>query len=168
MTLTHPTIKKIISDAQLQIRELTGNNSIILLTTCLDDVSAEFNELVEIICSVTGVDFDTATQKCRNMKERRTRQLIAYYAYSCCNMTNKLIGEKLGGKHHTTILSARAKIQDLIESNDAEVCRYVKRVNELLQIKYLKDHEQNTQDKNVNTLLSGGDGWQEAIRIPVQ
>jgi chromosomal replication initiation ATPase DnaA len=132
MNLKHPTIKKIISDAELQIRELTGDKTVSLSASCRHKASIDFKQLIETVCSVTNVPFNEAIKKNRTTRQRRTRQLISYYAYGCCNITNKYIGEELGGRHHTTILAARKKIQDLIDTNDSEVCSYVNKINELL------------------------------------
>lgn len=132
MQIAHPEVRKIISETQNQIRRLTGNDSIYVTLQGHSKKFIEFDKLVEHICFVTGVSFKEAVKANRQTKPRRTRQLIAFYAYDCCSMTLESLGEKLGGQDHTTIIHSIRRIKDLLESSDPEICTYVTRVNMLL------------------------------------
>lgn len=129
MPLAHPEVRKVINEAQTSVRILTGNDSIVLVPQCHDGRLLEFGHLCQLVCSVTGVDYKDAIKKDRSTKQRRTRQLIAYFAYRYCGMTYKNIGEMLGGRHHTTMMSSCDIIRDMLLTNDPVVCGYVNEIN---------------------------------------
>ena len=129
MTVMHPEVTKIIKEAQAQVRQLTGDNSIRLIPYCKEGTLLKFDHMCEIVCSVTGVEFKDAVRNMRYTRERRTRQLIAYYSYEYCRMSYKHIGELLGGRHHTTMMSSCTVIKDMIFTNDPVVCAYAVEIN---------------------------------------
>lgn len=129
MTLMHPEVKKVIREAQAQVRIMTGNKSVILIPQSSDYVILEYNHLCDLICGVTGIEYKDAVRKNRSTRQRRTRQLITYFAYHHCRLTYKHIGELLGGRHHTTMISSITVIKDLIHSNDSMVCGLVNEIN---------------------------------------
>jgi chromosomal replication initiation ATPase DnaA len=129
MTLTNPEVRKIILDAQLKVRNLTGDKTVVLIPQSNSSLLIQYEHLCELVCSVTGVDYKDAVRKTRSTLQRRTRRLITYFAYQHCRMTYKHIGELLGGRHHTTMISSVAVIQDLIHTNDSMVCEYVNEIN---------------------------------------
>lgn len=129
MTLANPEVRKIIKEAQAQVRNLTGDKTIILIPQSSEVLLMEYERLCELICGITGVAYNDALKKNRSIRERRTRQLITYFAYKHCRMTYKHIGELLGGRHHTTMISSIAVIQDLIYTNDSMVCGFVNEIN---------------------------------------
>lgn len=132
MTVIHPEVKKIIREAQGQIRQLTGNNTLYLIVENHSGIYIEFDQLVDTVCHVTGVSYEQVMLAGREIKIRRTRQLIAFYGYDCCRMTLKALGDKLGGQDHSTIMHSRRKIKELIETSDPQVCGYVSRINEMI------------------------------------
>lgn len=132
MTIAHPEVKKIINEAQGQIRQLTGNDTLYLIVESHIGLYVEFEQLVDYVCHITGIPYSEVIKPTRETKVRRTRQLIAFYGYDCCRLTLKSLGDKLGGQDHSTVMHSRRKIKDLIETSDPEVCNYVTRINSLL------------------------------------
>lgn len=82
-----------------------------------------FNQIAEAITSYTGVDPDLINTKSRKKPLPYTRQLIAWFAISVCNVkfTNKDISERLGWKGHTGPITACEKISGFLEIKDDTV-----------------------------------------------
>lgn len=131
MTVSHPTIRKIIQEAQDQVRTLTGNDLIYISIVNHEKMKIEWPVLTDVICGITGVTFERACIKTRKFLIRRTRQLISYYAYECGSMNYVQIADKFD-QDHTTVIKACETIQDMIDTGDELVCDFVRKINKQL------------------------------------
>lgn len=134
MTLLHPTIRQKVAVWQKELRELTGDNTVILTCYASPSFSMDFDELSSIICDVTGVPLERVRSKSRKREVVATRQLIAYCCCEYTSMTLKRIGKSIGDKHHTTVIHARNIVKEHLQSNDSLICKAMAEINERLPI----------------------------------
>lgn len=132
MNIMNHEVRKILAQSEKRIRALTGNESIMLLVTKEPEPKTSFEQIEAIICDVLAISATTVRSKSRKREVVVARQLVAFYAKECCGMTYKLIGLKLGGRDHTTMMHSVKHIADLLDTGDALVTNDVKRINNKL------------------------------------
>jgi chromosomal replication initiation ATPase DnaA len=129
MTVTSPEVRKIIAGWQEELRRMTDNNVLLLISFHQPSDPIDFERIRNIVCHTTGVPFHKVVKRDRVRMVTLTRHLIAYYAYNYGNMTLKQIGEKIGAYDHTTVLHGKEKIKSLLESGDMLTCMMSERIN---------------------------------------
>lgn len=143
MTLAHPDIKNLIDSWQSQLRSMTGDKTISLFATSLQGKKMEVEELVSIVCGVTGFSADELRSKSRKRERVVARQLICYYAYNMRLATLNNIGLNLGGRDHTTVIHSKETIQNLIDTKDASIVQLIGKIeNEI------SNHERKPSQTN--------------------
>lgn len=124
MTLTHPNIVSLINGWQNELRQLTNKN-VVLLASDPGGYEIPFNDLIEIICSYTGVPFALAIKDSRKSERVFTRHLIAYYGRVHYGYYLNQLAGILGGLDHTTIINSVKKMKGYIDSRDAKTCEAI-------------------------------------------
>lgn len=134
LQLSHPEVRREIDRCEQAVRKLTGNPTIsISFVQSTRDLS--FEEIEKIVCKATGITKEEAYARSRKMVKRRTRQLIGYYARMLTDMSFQEIGQRIGGKDHTTVMANVQAIKDLLESYDEETVEYVDKINRAINRK---------------------------------
>lgn len=133
MQITHPKVKKIVSQAERRIKALTGNESVLLVVLKQPNAKLPFEQVEKIVCEVRGFEIEKVYSKTRKREIVLTRHLIAHYAKICCEMTLVEIGNRFG-KDHTTIISNLRHIRDMIETGDHLVFYSAKEINKRLDL----------------------------------
>ncbi len=147
--LTDDVIEYIADVIQGNIRELEGNIKTILLQAdlkkkplTLTDIkqilknslkpkkTLGIGEIVKIIANFYNVDEQTIYEKTRRKEIVYARQVIMYILREDFNISYPLIGQKLGGKDHTTVMHSYEKIKQDLQTNSGLR-------DELEQLKYL-------------------------------
>lgn len=128
--MNHPAVKAKVAEWQNELRIMTNNKIVLLLAFESLEYSGSFDQLVNIICSVTGVPFEIVKHRDRHSRITLTRQLIIYYSYDLLKLTFKDIGNRLGGRDHTSIIHSRDRVKDLLESGDQLVCTWAEKINQ--------------------------------------
>lgn len=128
MNLNHPKVKKIVRQCERRIMKLTGRSKVKLLILNAPANPVPYEQIEKIVCEVTGIRIELATQQSRKHEYRTTRQLICFYARTHTVMSYRLIGVKVNRRDHTTIISSIRRIKGLIESGDPEVSHLVKEI----------------------------------------
>lgn len=121
MTLAHPSVKLMINRWQNRLRTITGDESINLSAISLNEKGVELDDLINIICKLTGFTLAELKRKDRHRPKVIARQLIFFYAYKLRLSTLEAIGEKIGGRDHTTVIHARETIENLIAAKDPTI-----------------------------------------------
>lgn len=130
MGLAHPQVRELLATWQAQLRQLTGNDTLLLTAFNPPEQTVDFGRIAEVVCEATGIPLDWVRGKSRKRETVLTRHLIAYYACQYSDMTLKEIGQSLGGKDHTTVLHARERVLDLLETGDKIACTVVTKINQ--------------------------------------
>lgn len=132
MTLNSPSVKNKLAEWQKELRDMTDNDTVLIVSFHPPTLDLTLNDLIEIICEETGVPADKVKVKGRETEVVATRHLIAYYGATFTNLSLKSIGKQLGGRDHSTIIHSRDRVRGLLETSDYETCRWVNRINKRL------------------------------------
>lgn len=132
VTVFHPKVKKILRQAERRIIKLTHNQDLSLVILNPPAKILPYEDVVNIICEVTGIPLTKAIMQTRRHEICLTRQLIAFFARMNCGYHLQQIADELKREDHTTIISSIRRIRHLIDSGDSEVCGYVKEINHRL------------------------------------
>ncbi len=94
-----------------------------------DSQPAKPTRIMQVVCSMCGVDVKAVTGKRRTRLIARPRQLIMYLLRQHTSLSLAEIGQQLGGRDHSTVLHAVNKIAQLQEDDPetrsqlAEACK---------------------------------------------
>jgi len=138
MSVSIPTesIEYIAASVEGNIRELEGNIKTIALQAdvkkrnlTLQEIKEvlknsvktqkqiSVEEVVKVIASFYHLDADSVYEKTRRKEVVHVRQIIMYILREDFNLSFPLIGQKMGGKDHTTVIHSYEKIKTELETN---------------------------------------------------
>jgi chromosomal replication initiator protein len=129
----NPKVKKIVERCEKNIKKVTQSDAIVILVFCKPDLLIEYEQVVQIVCNVTGIPAEKAFYDTREGEIVLTRQLIAFYAKTICGISYKRIGQLFGKKDHTTAMSNVNKIKSLLATGDKYVWLIVNKINAQLE-----------------------------------
>lgn len=140
VTLNPEIVEFLASSIQTSVRELEGVLNIIVMQTqvkgrelSLLEVknliknntkpkkTASIKEVVKIIADFYNVPEEAILDKTRKKEVVKPRQIIMYILREDFNVSFPSIGEKLGGRDHTTVIHSCEKIKGDIKTNPALV-----------------------------------------------
>ena len=78
-----------------------------------------FKEVVKAVSSFYSIDEESIYEKTRRKEVVKPRQLVMYIMREDCNVSYPLIGQKLGGRDHTTVIHSCEKIKEELKINSA-------------------------------------------------
>lgn len=81
--------------------------------------TASIKDVVKIVSDFYNIDEQTIYDKTRKKEVVKPRQVIMYILREDLNISYPSIGEKLGGRDHTTVIHSCEKIKEDIKSNQA-------------------------------------------------
>ncbi len=129
-------IEYLASSTQSNIRELEGLLNIIILQSKLKNRPITINEIksiiknntkqkksisikdiVKIVADFYEIDDRVIYEKTRRKEVVRPRQIIMYLLRKDFNISYPLIGQKLGGRDHTTVIHSCEKIKNDLKSD---------------------------------------------------
>ncbi len=138
MSIPDELAEYIASSIQGNIRELEGNiNSIILQTqlkgrfpslletknllknSIKQKKNASVKEVVKTIADFYSIDEASVYEKTRRKEIVKVRQIVMYILREDFNVSYPLIGQKLGGKDHTTVIHSCLKIKNDLKNDMA-------------------------------------------------
>lgn len=136
--ITHPAVRKVIERCEKEVRELTGNPAVSI--AFIDDYfTLDFERIAKVVCLVTKVPFDEIKSPSRKKEITQARHLIAFFAKRFTKMTFREIGEQIGDRDHTTVMASISRVNNLIDSNDEEVCDIINKISR--RIRHLIDQQ---------------------------
>lgn len=149
--LSDDCIDYIADSIQGNIRELEGNVKTILLQSELKKKPLSLNEVkqilknnikpkkslsihdvVKIISDFYSIEESSIYEKTRRKEIVHARQIIMYMLREDFNISYPLIGQKLGGKDHTTVIHSYEKIKQDI-TNDGELKNEIEQLRSMLK-----------------------------------
>jgi len=95
-------------------------------------VKKSMEEIISFICQYKSIDADKLVTKSRERELVYTRQLCMWYIYNITEATLRSIGERFGGRDHTTVIHGKNVIKDLMDANDEVVKRDIEYLNDAL------------------------------------
>jgi len=136
MNLPEEVFSFLAMNIQKNIRELEGALNIIQAKFCdqsdinLNQIKKSFNDLIKspkkaitlkqvikAVCEFYDIEDDTLLQKNRRKEVSMARQIIMYFLREELRYSYPYIGQKLGGRDHTTAIHAYKKIKREIEND---------------------------------------------------
>jgi len=136
LVLTVETIEYLASSIEGNIRELEGVLNSILCQTQLKNKELNLNEIknliknsikpkkmisvkeiIKIIADFYNLEEDVIYKKTRKKEVVKPRQIIMYILREDFNISYPSIGEKLGGRDHTTVIHSCEKIKNEIKTD---------------------------------------------------
>lgn len=82
-------------------------------------VTPRIIEIQRVVAQKFGISIDDIKAECRKQQFAWPRQIAAYLSRTLTNCSYPEIGRLFGGKHHTSILFAVRKIEDLLSGANA-------------------------------------------------
>lgn len=126
------SLNTIICQSQLKNKTLTLNEVKTLLKNNIKPknvISTE--EVVRIIANYFNIEEESIYKKTRKKEVVRPRQLIMYLLREDFGMAYPAIGQKLGGRDHTTVIHSYEKVKNDLQS-DAILVQEVEQLRGLL------------------------------------
>ena len=136
LEITQEIIECLASLIEENIRDLEGNLNIIVCQTQLKNKQLTITEVknliknnikpkknisikdvVRVISNFYNLEEDSLYQKTRRKEIVKARQLAMYILREDFNISYPLIGQKLGGKDHTTVIHSCVKIKEELKNN---------------------------------------------------
>lgn len=130
--ITHPKVREVIEKCEKEVRMLTGNPTVaISFVDCM--ALLEFDQIANEVIKVTKASMEDVKSPSRKTDLVTSRQLISFFVRRLTKMSLAEIGEKLGDRDHTTILSNVKRINALLDSGDRKMSDLVKKINRRLK-----------------------------------
>jgi chromosomal replication initiator protein len=108
----------IVCRSQLKTRVITLNDVRTLIKhTIKPNKGASVDEVIHRIANYYDIDEASILEKTRKKEVVRPRQVIMYILREELNVSFPTIGEKLGGRDHTTVIHSCEKIKEELKSN---------------------------------------------------
>lgn len=79
--------------------------------------SVSIKDVVGVVANYYGFSEDVVYEKTRRKEIVKARQVVMYLLREDFNVSYPLIGQKLGGRDHTTVIHSHLKIKDELKSN---------------------------------------------------
>ena len=125
-------INSIICQSKLKGRDLTINEIKNLIKNNLKPKkNSSIKEVIKTIAEFYGITEDEVYEKTRKKEVVKPRQIIMYILREDFNISYPTIGEKLGGKDHTTVIHSYEKIKEDIK-NDSSLIRELSQIRSML------------------------------------
>lgn len=130
--ITHPEVRKVIERCEKEVRQLTGNPTVAI--SFVDCVTLlEFDQIANEVVRITKVSLEAVKSRSRKTELVTSRQLISFFVRRLTKISYAELGEKLGGRDHTTIISNVNRVTALLDSGDKRMSELVKKVNRRLK-----------------------------------
>ncbi|MEI6304486.1 MAG: chromosomal replication initiator protein DnaA [Candidatus Taylorbacteria bacterium] len=111
-------VNVIACQTQLKNRELNINEiKDILKNSVKPKKTVSIKDIVKIVSDFYNIDEDSIYNKTRRKEVVKPRQIVMYVLREDFNISFPSIGEKLGGRDHTTVIHSYEKIKEDIKTN---------------------------------------------------
>lgn len=113
------TLKSIIVQTQAKNKDLSLNDvKNILKNNIKPKKAVSFKDVIKIIAEYYNIEEKFLYEKTRRKEVVKPRQIIMYILREDFNTSYPFIGQKLGGRDHTTVIHAYEKIKNDIKSDN--------------------------------------------------
>jgi len=112
-------LNSVICQTQLKGRELSLSEvKNLLKNNTKPKKSVSIQEVVKIISNFYNIDEESIYEKTRRKEVVKPRQIIMYILRSDFGVSYPSIGEKLGGRDHTTVIHSCKKVKEDLKDNN--------------------------------------------------
>ena len=114
------SLNTIICQTQLKNKSLSLNEIKILIKNNIKPKkTVSFKDVVSVIAKHYGIEEDVIYEKTRRKEVVKARQVAMYLLREDFNISYPLIGNKLGGRDHTTAIHSHLKIKEDLKTDPA-------------------------------------------------
>lgn len=125
-------LNSIVCQTELKRRPLTIQEVKVLIKNCIKpQKTISINDVIRIIANFYNVDEKELYEKTRKKEVVRPRQVTMYVLREDFNTSYPFIGQKLGGRDHTTVIHAYEKIKNDLKS-DTLLSQEIEQIKNLL------------------------------------
>jgi chromosomal replication initiator protein len=125
-------LNTIICQAQLKNRDLTINEIQLLIKSSeKPKQSVSPDDLIKIVAEFYNVEKDAIYKKTRRKEVVKPRQVVMYLLREDFRISYPAIGNKLGGRDHTTVIHSCEKIRGILK-NDIAFLQEIDRIRSML------------------------------------
>jgi chromosomal replication initiator protein len=111
-------VNVIACQTQLRNRELNINEiKDILKNSAKPKKTVSIKEIVKMVSDFYNIDEDSIYNKTRRKEVVKPRQVVMYMLREDFNISFPSIGEKLGGRDHTTVIHSYEKVKEEIKTS---------------------------------------------------
>jgi len=111
-------VKTIALQADIKKRNLTIQEiKDVLKNSVKSQKQISVEEVVKVISSFYHIESESVYEKTRRKEVVRVRQIVMYILREDFNLSFPLIGQKMGGKDHTTVIHSYEKIKQEMEKD---------------------------------------------------
>lgn len=121
MTLKHPEAQKLLVKSEFQLRKLLDDKSITLFAFS-NAITRTRQDIIEIVCDVTGFPFHAIAETTRKQDVVRARQLLAYCLRRMAKMTYPAIKELFGYDCHSSAMHCEQEVVNRLSEGDPVTC----------------------------------------------
>lgn len=112
-------INVIACQSQLRSRELNINEiKNILKNSAKPKKTVQIKDIVKVVSEFYNIDEDSIFNKTRRKEVVRPRQVLMYLLREDFGISFPSIGEKLGGRDHTTVIHSYEKVKEELKSDN--------------------------------------------------
>jgi chromosomal replication initiator protein len=112
-------VNVIACQSQLRGRELNLNEiKVVLKNNAKPKKVVSIKDVVKIVSEFYSVDEDSIYNKTRRKEVVKPRQVVMYILREDYGISFPSIGDKMGGRDHTTVIHSYEKIKDEVKSNN--------------------------------------------------
>ena len=112
------SLNTIICQSQLKNKDLSlAEVKLLIKNNIKPKKTVAIKDIVEIIAKYYGVTEDVIYEKTRRREIVRARQVAMYILREDFNISYPLIGQKMGGRDHTTAIHSHLKIKDSLKTD---------------------------------------------------
>ncbi|MBU1557742.1 chromosomal replication initiator protein DnaA, partial [Patescibacteria group bacterium] len=112
-------LNSVICQTQLKGRELSLTEiKNLLRNNTKPKKSVSVKEVVKIVSNFYNIDEESIYEKTRRKEVVKPRQIIMYVLRSDFGVSYPSIGEKLGGRDHTTVIHSCKKVKEDLKDNN--------------------------------------------------
>jgi chromosomal replication initiation ATPase DnaA len=134
MNISDSEIQTKLAAWQNELRQLTGNDSLIIKALEEPKTKRSIEEIINAVCAETGISIGDIRKQTRKRDVVVARHLIAYYGRNCACMGFKDLGDAIGGRDHTTAIHACMSIKNMLDTHDLDICSKVAGINMRLEL----------------------------------
>jgi chromosomal replication initiator protein len=112
------SLNTIVCQSQLKNKPLSLNEVKILIKNNIrPKKTVAIKDVVKIIADYYGIEEDVVYEKTRRREIVKARQVAMYILREDFNVSYPLIGSKMGGRDHTTVIHSHLKIKDDLKTD---------------------------------------------------
>lgn len=125
-------VNSIVCQTQLKARDLSFNEiRDVIRSNTKPKKMVSVNELIKIISSFYNIEEGGICDKSRRKEVVRPRQVVMYLLREDFNVSFPTIGEKLGGRDHTTVIHSCEKIKKDLKT-DNNLAQQIQQIRSML------------------------------------